>query len=85
MALRREWRVTIFTAVAIVLLAVGTLCVSARPQDVATVAPAPGVPKFRVIAIAEHGGIHKPFVDAAKVWLNKLAKEKNFSIDYCKV
>jgi len=24
-------------------------------------------PMFRVIAIAEHGGIHKPFVDRAKI------------------
>ncbi len=30
-------------------------------------------PKFRVVALAEHGGIHQPFVDAAKVWLGKLA------------
>ncbi|HMI53610.1 MAG TPA: ThuA domain-containing protein [Candidatus Saccharimonadales bacterium] len=39
-------------------------------------------PKFRVIAIAEHGGIHKPFVDAAKIWLNKLAAENSFAVDY---
>jgi uncharacterized protein len=37
---------------------------------------------FRVIALAEHGGIHKPFVDAAKVWLGKLASENNFTVDY---
>ncbi len=46
------------------------------------VAPAADSSHFRVIAIAEHGGIHKPFVDAAKIWLDKLAKEKNFSVDY---
>jgi type 1 glutamine amidotransferase len=39
-------------------------------------------PSFRVIALAEHGGIHKPFVDAAKVWLGKLAAENNFAVDY---
>jgi len=39
-------------------------------------------PKFRVIAIAEHGGIHQPFVDAAKIWLNKLAAENSFAVDY---
>lgn len=39
-------------------------------------------PKFRVVAIAEHGGIHQPYVDAAKIWLNKLAAESNFAIDY---
>ena len=44
--------------------------------------PEQGTPKFRVVAIAEAGGIHKPFVDAAKVWLNKLASENNFAVDY---
>src|SRR5271167_1317981 len=39
-------------------------------------------PDFRVIALAEHGGIHEPFVDAAKVWLGKLAGAKNFTVDY---
>src|SRR6202795_2674757 len=38
--------------------------------------------RFRVLAIAEHGGIHKPFVDAAKIWLDKLASENNFTVDY---
>ena len=39
-------------------------------------------PRFTVIALAEAGGIHQPFVDAAKVWLEKLATDKDFSIDY---
>jgi hypothetical protein len=39
-------------------------------------------PAFRVIALAEHGGIHKPFVDAAKVWLAKSAAENNLAVDY---
>jgi len=39
-------------------------------------------PNFRVLALAEHGGIHKPFVDRAKVWLGKLAAENNFAVDY---
>jgi hypothetical protein len=46
---------------------------------VAAQAKAPG---FRVIALAEHGGIHKPFVDAAKVWLAKCASANNFAVDY---
>jgi uncharacterized protein len=37
---------------------------------------------FRVVALAEHGGIHKPFVDSAKLWLGKLASENNFTVDY---
>jgi uncharacterized protein len=39
-------------------------------------------PKFRVVAIAEKGGIHKPFVDAAKIWLAQEAAADNFTIDY---
>ncbi|WP_263356444.1 ThuA domain-containing protein [Acidicapsa ligni] len=39
-------------------------------------------PKFKVIAIAEAGGIHKPFVDAAKIWLAQEAIKDNFTIDY---
>jgi uncharacterized protein len=39
-------------------------------------------PRFRVVAIAEAGGIHKPFVDAAKIWLAKEATADDFSIDY---
>lgn len=39
-------------------------------------------PRFHVIALAEHGGIHKPFVDAAKVWLGALASSENFAVDY---
>ena len=37
---------------------------------------------FKVLAIAELGGIHKPFVDAAKIWLQKEAAADNFTIDY---
>jgi uncharacterized protein len=39
-------------------------------------------PEFRVVAIAEKGGIHRPFVDAAKLWLANEARSDNFSIDY---
>jgi hypothetical protein len=39
-------------------------------------------PKFRVVALAESGGIHLPFVEAAKIWLNKEAAANNFTVDY---
>src|ERR1700722_16373460 len=39
-------------------------------------------PQFRVIAMAETGGIHAPYVVAAKKWLNQLAADNNFTIDY---
>ena len=39
-------------------------------------------PRFHVIALAEKGGIHKPFVDGAKVWLAQEADRDHFTIDY---
>ena len=39
-------------------------------------------PRFKVIVLAEHGGLHAPFVEAAKVWLHKLAADSNFVVDY---
>lgn len=38
--------------------------------------------RFRVVAIAESGGIHKPFVDAAKIWLAGESQRENFAVDY---
>ena len=43
----------------------------------------PTPPKFRVVTLAERGGgDHQRFVDAAKVYLNKLAVENDFAIDH---
>jgi len=39
-------------------------------------------PQFRVIVMAETGGIHAPYVVAAKKWLNQLAADNNFTVDY---
>jgi type 1 glutamine amidotransferase len=39
-------------------------------------------PKFRVIVLAEKGGIHQPFVDAGKTWLDDLATKDHFAVDY---
>jgi len=38
--------------------------------------------EFKVLAIAEPGGIHKPFVDAAKTWLQKEGQADHFTVDY---
>ncbi|MEO5591628.1 MAG: ThuA domain-containing protein [Chitinophagaceae bacterium] len=38
--------------------------------------------RFNVIAIAENGGHHIEYSKAAKIWLNKLAADSNFSITY---
>lgn len=39
-------------------------------------------PTFKVIALAEAHSIHRPFVEAAKLWLQKQQTENNFSVDY---
>jgi type 1 glutamine amidotransferase len=39
-------------------------------------------PMYKAIAIAEIGGGHALFDVAAKIWLNKLAADSNFTIDY---
>ncbi len=43
----------------------------------------PSPPKFRVVALAERAdGDHQGFVDRAKLFLNQLAAENNFAVDY---
>ena len=39
-------------------------------------------PRFKAVAIAETGGGHARFDTAARIWLNKLAADSNFTIDY---
>ena len=39
-------------------------------------------PQFHVVAMAERGGVHAPYVAAARKWLNQLAAENNFTVDY---
>lgn len=39
-------------------------------------------PRFHALALAEIGGGHAQFTEAAKIWLNKLAADSNFTIDY---
>ncbi|CAG4991483.1 hypothetical protein DYBT9275_00763 [Dyadobacter sp. CECT 9275] len=39
-------------------------------------------PKFRVLAMYENGGHHVAYSREAKVWLDKLASDAQFSIDY---
>jgi uncharacterized protein len=43
----------------------------------------PRPPKFRVVALAERGGgDHQKFVDAARLYLDRLAGEHGFTVDY---
>src|SRR6476619_7249684 len=39
-------------------------------------------PRFKIIALYESGGHHVAYSKAAKVWLNQLGADSNFSIDY---
>ncbi|MGN6640794.1 MAG: ThuA domain-containing protein [Mucilaginibacter sp.] len=39
-------------------------------------------PRFHVIALYENGGHHIEYSKRAKIWLDKLAADSNFSIDY---
>ena len=39
-------------------------------------------PRFKVIALYENGGHHIEYSKAARIWLDKLAADSNFTIDY---
>ena len=39
-------------------------------------------PRFKVVALAEMKDRHQPFVDAAMTWLNKVALDSGFTVDY---
>lgn len=41
-----------------------------------------GQPRFHVLALYENGGHHLAFTNAARPWLDKLASDSNFTIDY---
>ncbi len=43
---------------------------------------APPPPRFRVLALYENGGNHINYSRTAKVWLDRLAIDSNFAIDY---
>jgi len=57
-------------SVILMLIIVSVFNATAQPQ------------RMKVIVLAEHSGIHRPFVDTAIVWLDQLAAEQNFHIDY---
>src|SRR6201994_4301 len=46
------------------------------------IAYAQKAPRFKVIALYENGGHHVEYSKVAKIWLDKLAADSNFSIDY---
>jgi hypothetical protein len=65
---------------AVIFLVTVSLAVSAGSVRGAT--PEGEMPRFRVVALAEPGGIHLPFVVAAKAWLDQLAAKNHFAVDY---
>lgn len=65
-------RTPLYTLLAAILCMLSCGCLSAQT------APA----SFRVVVIAEPGGVHKPFVDAARVWLQQEATAEHFTVDY---
>ncbi|WP_346319253.1 ThuA domain-containing protein [Chitinophaga sp. YIM B06452] len=40
------------------------------------------IPRFKALVLAEPGGHHIPYTSAAKPWLDQLAADSNFSIEY---
>lgn len=40
------------------------------------------LPRFRVLVLAENGGHHIKYSQAAKLWIDKLAVDSSFTVDY---
>jgi type 1 glutamine amidotransferase len=62
------------------LLIIISFCISTGYSQKAAVKK--NVPGFRVLAMAENGGHHINYSKAARIWLDKLASDSNFTIDY---
>jgi hypothetical protein len=60
------------------LLVVPMIACRAQPVD----APSSSLPRFRVLALAESGGHHIKFTEAARPWLKKCGEENGFAVDY---
>ena len=52
----------------------------ASPQP--TQPPSPAKRRFKVLALAESGGHHIAFTEAARPWLKKCGEEEGFDVDY---
>jgi len=80
---RRGWRGISITAILLVLYttaslfaaSLGTAAEASKPESVVRA-------KFRVLALAESGGHHVAFTEAAKPWLKKCGEENAFEIDW---
>lgn len=65
-------KLRLFVCVTITLIFIARISEARRPAK----------PRFRALAIAEIGGGHVLFTAAAKIWLDQLAADSNFTIDY---
>lgn len=63
-----------------IILCISLLCLGFRSLNW-KISNAPE-PRFRVLAIYENGGHHVAYSAAARNWLNKLASDSGFAIDY---
>jgi hypothetical protein len=48
----------------------------------AAISETASAPRFKVLALAESGGHHLAFTEAAKPWLRKCGEENGFQVDY---
>ena len=71
LSIHRLGRHSLLSAVLALLSQCGAVCLGQTAR-----------PTFKVLAIAERGGLHQPFVDAAKTWLGQEARESGFTVDY---
>lgn len=58
------------------------LCIPVLACACSLSAKQPVKPRFRVLALAENGGHHIAYSKKASVWLDKLAADSGFAIDY---
>ena len=75
----KAWRGISAAACVICLLPRASALAQAGP--VAQAGPL-SAPEFHIVALAEAGGIHAPYVAAAKVWLAEEGKREHFTVDY---
>jgi type 1 glutamine amidotransferase len=74
-------------AATVLLLLAGSMLLPGNSMITAKCATGPAVrpakaPRFKVLVLAEAGGHHIAFTRAAKPWLDQMAADSNFSIQY---
>ncbi|WP_431216366.1 ThuA domain-containing protein [Puia sp. P3] len=63
-------------------LAAQTGATPSGPEPATARPPAPAHPRFRALAIYENGGHHLEYSKRARLWLDQLAADSNFTVDY---